>query len=191
MNDRTNNAGLKIFVTVGTQLPFDRLVRIVDDWAGRTPGADVFGQIGPTSYRPRHMRWAQFIDADACRRHVRDATAVVAHAGMGTIITALELGTPVIVVPRLASLGEHRNDHQIATARHLVDRHGVAVAADDGELLGHLARVGELTRDGGASRHARPQLLAVLRDFIQTASGRGRDLHAADERPGGILDATS
>ena len=33
--------------------------------------------------------------------------------------TALEVGTPILVVPRLGSRGETRNDHQLATARRL------------------------------------------------------------------------
>src|SRR6185312_9191493 len=31
-----------IFVTVGTQLPFDRLIMAVDEWAGAAPGRRVF-----------------------------------------------------------------------------------------------------------------------------------------------------
>ncbi len=34
-----------IFVTVGEQLPFDRLVRAVDEWAAAS-GKEVFAQIG-------------------------------------------------------------------------------------------------------------------------------------------------
>ena len=43
------------------------------------------------------------------------AAAIVAHAGMGTILTALETGKRLLVMPRRAALGEHRNDHQLAT----------------------------------------------------------------------------
>ena len=34
-----------IFATVGTQLPFDRLIAAVDRWAGTRPGREVFAQI--------------------------------------------------------------------------------------------------------------------------------------------------
>ena len=141
MRGASQGAGVNVFVTVGTQLPFDRLVRIVDDWAGRNPQAQVFGQIGPTTFEPRHMQWQQFIDADECRRRVSEATAVIAHAGMGTIITSLELGTPIVVVPRQASLGEHRNDHQVATARNLLAQNRVIVAFDEEHLLEKLANL--------------------------------------------------
>jgi len=35
-----------IFVTVGAQMAFDRLIRAVDAWAGVHPAVSVFGQIG-------------------------------------------------------------------------------------------------------------------------------------------------
>ncbi len=35
-----------ILVTVGTDGPFDRLIRIVDDWACRNNRSDIFAQIG-------------------------------------------------------------------------------------------------------------------------------------------------
>jgi len=47
-----------IFVTVGTQLPFDRLIRGVDLWAAEHPDIPVFGQTGTIAgdgYTPKHM----------------------------------------------------------------------------------------------------------------------------------------
>ena len=40
-----------IFVTVGYQMPFDRMVESIDRWAGRHPDAAIFAQIGPTEFR--------------------------------------------------------------------------------------------------------------------------------------------
>ena len=49
-----------IFLTTGTQLPFDRLVQAVDEWAEATkPDCDIFGQVlSPTHnpYRPRNFK---------------------------------------------------------------------------------------------------------------------------------------
>ena len=118
-----------IFVTVGTQLPFDRLIAAVDAWAGETGVGDVFAQIGPTAYVPRHIEFAQFIPPAECAQRMREADAIVAHAGMGTILNALQLGKPLLVMPRRASLGEHRNEHQSATARRFEELGSVAVAA--------------------------------------------------------------
>ena len=91
-----------IFVTVGTQLPFDRLVRAMDEWAARHHRNDVFAQIGPANaYRPRHVQWSNFIPAPEFRRWMERADLVVSHAGMGTIISALELGAPILLIQSL------------------------------------------------------------------------------------------
>lgn len=155
-----------IFVTVGTQLPYDRLVRTVDEWAGRTGRTDVFAQVGPTKYRPRHIECAPFVPADECRRRMKSATAVVAHAGMGSVLTALELGKPIVVMPRRADLGEHRNDHQMATARRLLAMGRVIVAFDEEHLVAKLAQLDHLRAGSAIPAMATPQLIHVLRDFI-------------------------
>ena len=38
-----------IFVTVGTQLAFDRMIKAVDEWAGARGRTDVFAQVGPAA----------------------------------------------------------------------------------------------------------------------------------------------
>ncbi len=44
-----------IFATVGTQLPFDRLIRALDGWAASNGGVEVFAQIGRGEYEPSHI----------------------------------------------------------------------------------------------------------------------------------------
>jgi UDP-N-acetylglucosamine transferase subunit ALG13 len=128
-----------IFVTVGTQLPFDRLIGAMDDWAAAHPHIKVFAQVGPTTRPPRHMAHAAFLSPQEAETRLRSASLIVAHAGMGTVLTALQAGRPVVILPRRASLGEHRNEHQLATARWLATRPGVGVAMDESELPRWLA----------------------------------------------------
>jgi UDP-N-acetylglucosamine transferase subunit ALG13 len=162
-----------IFVTVGTQLPFDRLVRTVDEWAAGQ-SVEVFAQMGPTAFRPRHIEGAEFVSPEECRRRMEEATAIVAHAGMGTIIGALELGKPLVIMPRKAALGEQRNDHQIATAKRFSELRKVSVAWDERELPERLDAMvkGVVVAAAGAEAgpmigaHASPRLLAALRAFI-------------------------
>jgi UDP-N-acetylglucosamine transferase subunit ALG13 len=158
-----------IFATVGTQLPFDRLVGAVDRWAAARSDREVFGQVGPTALRPAAIAWERFLSPQECRERMRAADLIVAHAGMGTILTALELGTPIVVMPRVAALGEHRNDHQLATARRLAEQASLAVAFDEAELharLDALAGGGPAARRRRIGRHAEGPLVDALRAFI-------------------------
>jgi UDP-N-acetylglucosamine transferase subunit ALG13 len=155
-----------IFVTVGTQLSFDRLVRTVDEWAGRTHRRDVFAQVGPSKLSPRHLEWARFVAPADFRRRIQQAELVISHAGMGCILTALELARPILVMPRRAALGEQRNDHQLATAERLGGLGRVAVAMDEAELARWLEQPRGITAGAGIAPHASPELIGSLRAFL-------------------------
>ena len=163
-----------ILVTVGGQLPFDRLVRAVDAWARDTGRSDVFAQIGDTSYRPGHVESAPFLDPAAFRARFEAARAVVSHAGMGTVIGALEAGKPILVMPRRFALQEQRNDHQLATAEHLCERPGVIVAMDERELRARLEEIDDIPSAPPISPSASPELLDALRSFVESTPERSR-----------------
>jgi UDP-N-acetylglucosamine transferase subunit ALG13 len=160
-----------IFVTVGTQLAFDRLIAAVDGWAAATEAGEVFAQIGPSDYVPRHIEAQAFISPEECRRRMQEADAIVAHAGMGTIISALQLGKPVVVMPRRAAFGEHRNDHQVATARRFGEFGSVLVANDAGELAARLGELDAVRLGGRISPYASPELIAAVSAFITGGAG--------------------
>ncbi len=67
-----------IFVTVGAQMPFDRLIRTVDEWAGKNPAVYIYAQIGETDYVPKHIRWDKSVSPDQLRTLVQSADVVVA-----------------------------------------------------------------------------------------------------------------
>ena len=124
-----------IFATVGSQMAFDRLVQAVDDWAGRQqPAAEVLAQVGQSAYAARHIRTVASLSPADFRRACTGAEVIVAHAGMGSVLTALELGRPMVLLPRRGDLQETRNDHQLATARWLATREGVWVAEDEADV---------------------------------------------------------
>lgn len=161
-----------IFLTVGTQEPFDRLARAVDAWAAAHP-MPVFGQLGalkPGSYRPQHFEWREFIDADEYQRRLQDCRLLVAHVGMGSIISALTAGRPLVMLARRASLGEHRNEHQLATAARFEGRAGLHIAADEagvGPLVDKVLADDGQGQAGGLSPHASDELIGAVRAFIQ------------------------
>jgi UDP-N-acetylglucosamine transferase subunit ALG13 len=155
-----------IFVTVGSDLPFDRLVRVVDEWAYATGRGDVVAQIGDTDWRPAHIAWTQFLQPPEFARRLAEAEVVVAHAGMGTILSALQREKPILVMPRRASLGEVRNEHQLATARHLAVLGKINVAMDETELRGKLSTLHQLESRDKIGPYASDSLIQALREFI-------------------------
>ena len=160
---------MKIFATVGTQLPFDRLIRELDTWTDSNPQFDVFAQIGLSSYEPQHMNWDRKVPEKLFREYLSDCDAIVAHAGMGTIISTIENGKHVIVMPRRAEYGEHRNDHQLATAKRLGHLQGLAVVHNALELAAALENVlGSSSSCGASSKtilSASTQLINEIRHF--------------------------
>jgi UDP-N-acetylglucosamine transferase subunit ALG13 len=118
-----------IFASVGSMLPFDRFVRAVDEWASTHPGTPVFIQIGKGEYEPKHAQFARMVTPANYTARVKEARLFVAHAGMGSILQALEAGTPILITPRDPALKEITNDHQAATIANFGDRPGIAVSA--------------------------------------------------------------
>lgn len=167
---RYPSGSLRVFAIAGTQLPFPRLMMALNDWAARRCDAAVLAQTGRDHARYSHLSAVDFIDQrrfDAC---LAEADLVVAHAGMGTILSCAELGKPLVVMPRLASQAEHRNDHQADTARRMAHLSNVTVAGDAAELAAALDRLAETRatpglRDRG-SETAAQELVLALRGFI-------------------------
>jgi UDP-N-acetylglucosamine transferase subunit ALG13 len=158
-----------IFVTVGAQMPFDRLVKAVDQWAAARARDDVFAQIGPTDYRPTAMVAERFLEPADFKRRFEAARAIISHAGTGSIITALQLGKPILVMPRRANLRETRNDHQVATAEKFRRFESVLVARDESELGEKLDLVDGLVGRQVVGASASSELIAALRAFIDGA----------------------
>ena len=124
-----------IFLTVGSVLPFDRLVRLVDDAvADQVIEDEVFAQIGNGSYTPRSFEFTRFLTKTQYDDYICRATAIVSHAGIGTISCALELNKPILVMPRRKKMHEVVDDHQLKTARIFVDLGHVLAFSDENEL---------------------------------------------------------
>lgn len=161
-----------IFVTVGSQMPFPRLVQAVDEWAQLHPKVEVLAQIGSdTSYRPSALKTFQSVSPARYAELVERCEILVAHAGMGSVLTALEHGKPMILMPRRGALMETRNDHQVATLRWLQRRPGIYAAADEVDLksaldLWHQRGMAPPALAEGTRSDSLQSLIATLRAFI-------------------------
>ena len=127
-----------IIVTVGMQLGFDRLIAAMDDLAPSL-GMPVIAQTGKGTYAPRNMEARVKIAPAEFEALVGEARLIVAHAGIGTVLTAARCAKPILLMPRRADLQEHRNDHQMATVGKLAGRPGILVAKDESELPARIA----------------------------------------------------
>ncbi len=131
-----------IFLTVGTEYPFDRLVRFIDKMAGAGELFDsVFAQIGSSKYHPQHMEWIEIMQRSEYEQHMKNSSAIIAHAGMGTIIQCMELNKPLLVMPRNPAYGEIVSDHQIGTTIKFAERGDLLVAKDETELPTRIAEL--------------------------------------------------
>jgi len=123
-----------IFITTGTQEPFDRLIKVADEIAALLPEVPFKVQAFTAVYQAQHIEVVNFMTPVEFEDNLRKASLIISHAGMGTIISALVNQKPIIVMPRLLKFKEHRNEHQLATARKLDELKYIAVAYDEKEL---------------------------------------------------------
>ncbi|MGR3465593.1 glycosyltransferase [Limimaricola sp.] len=153
-----------IFVTVGTQLPFPRLLDAMERIARRT-GEEVVAQTGLPARRWPALRCQPLMTPREFEARFTAARVVVAHVGIGTVLSARMWNRPLVLLPRRYDLGEHRNDHQIATARQLEGMAGVRIAwsAEDIEPL--LARGDPRGAAAGAGSLSAP-LIQRVQSFI-------------------------
>ena len=117
-----------ILVTVGTnEARFDRLLEAL---AGLPDGKELFVQHGPSPIRPAGATCTDYLAFDELAERVREADAVVTHAGVGSILTALLNGARPIVVPRLQRFGEAVDDHQLHFGRRAAEAGLVTLVED-------------------------------------------------------------
>jgi beta-1,4-N-acetylglucosaminyltransferase len=124
-----------IFLTVGTQFPFDRLVKAVDDLFDRDLIHEpIVAQIGDSKYRPRNFEAVASLDKSEFDRNFQQASAIIGHAGMGTITMAMENSKPLLAMPRRKKYGEVVNDHQVMLAIKYEALGHILLARDETEL---------------------------------------------------------
>jgi len=158
-----------ILVTVGMQLGFDRLVRAMDELAPALQ-LPVYAQVGKGAYIPKNMEYSERIEAGAFDDLIARTSLIVSHAGIGTVLTAQRMDKPILLFPRRAALGEHRNDHQMATVRELENRPGIVVAYEAADLAPAIARGLALEVGQQPPRPDRDRLREAVRGFIATGS---------------------
>lgn len=126
-----------VVVTLGTmrtyefQRAVDRLLKVLPEVLAFD--AHVLWQTGVTSSEGIVGDVRASLPNEELRAAIRDADLVIAHAGIGSAITALELGQRPVLIPRRMKHGEHVDDHQALIASEL-DRRGLAISREADEV---------------------------------------------------------
>ena len=147
-----------LFLTVGTQFPFDRLVRAIDSIIDKGLISEtLFAQIGESSYKPRNFESAACLEKGVFDDYLKQASAIIGHAGMGTITMALSNHKPLLAMPRLKRYHEVVNDHQLAIAKKFEELGHILVAYDTKDLP---ERIHQLKTFVPRERKANPEAVA-------------------------------
>lgn len=157
-------------------MPFDRLIRVVDQWAGGENVLEIFAQIGESDYRPKNFEFTRLLTRNDFDARLNQSSSIVSHAGTGTIIQALSKQKPLLVFPRLQRFAETRNDHQVGTAQHFASKGQLLAAFDETQLAACLQRFQAFHPETEIPEGASPELISCIRQFIgeMKAVDRGR-----------------
>jgi len=114
----------------------NRLIKLIDDLIadGKLTNS-VVAQIGWSDYEPKNFEYHRFLDKDEFERLIFDASIIITHGGVSSIITAINYKKPVIVCPRLEKYDEHVDNHQREIARAFAKKGFVLYCDDDDDLL--------------------------------------------------------
>lgn len=154
-----------IFVTTGTQLPFDRMLGFIDRWAEKNQDSEITVQSKKAKNTYRHIEISEFLSPTEYKKLVEKSDIIIGHAGVGTIITAHEFNKPVIIIPRRFDLGEHRNNHQYSTAIKFKALDGVYVA-ESFEDICEILNKENLTSCSNKNNKNREKFIENLREVI-------------------------
>jgi beta-1,4-N-acetylglucosaminyltransferase len=172
-----------ILVTVGNHVePFDRLIQGMDELAARLD-EEVVIQTGHCSYEPRYARHFQFTSGKEMQELTQAARVQVSHAGSGSILTALRMGKPLVVVPRRLKYHEHIDDHQLQLA-HAVEKQGKLVAVHEvspDALLAAIEKAARQEQVGQAEAPEMERLIGALRGYLEEWSPEKDKHHSRQE----------
>lgn len=120
-----------IFATCGSSpFQFDRMMRALE----ALPAADLCVQHGPSPAPPCAEAYP-FLPFGRMVELMHETDIVVSHAGVGSIMCALQAGHVPVVFPRLKRYSETVDDHQAELASALAERGTVIVATTPEELV--------------------------------------------------------
>jgi beta-1,4-N-acetylglucosaminyltransferase len=147
---------------------FHRLIRKIDEIAGELD-EEVVAQIGFIDEAPKHMKWFQYLSFMEMVRYFKEASIIIGHGGVGTVINVIAYRKPLILVPRSAAHGEHLDDHQLEFARQVEGTKGIFVVDDVEDLKPSILKVRRLIKESAIEAHVPPErdrLISFMKDYV-------------------------
>ncbi len=123
----------KIFVTVGSTYPFDRLIKEMDI-IGKNKKYEIFAQIGESNYIPKNIAFEKILSYDKAQEKIKWADLVISHAGVGSIIDILAANKKLILFPRLKEHGEAVDNHQLEICQALQKKYKITIIFKNKDL---------------------------------------------------------
>jgi len=146
-----------ILVTVGTTIPFDSLIKKVDELcADGTIEESVLCQIGKGQYEPSHCEFLRFLPN--LNAEIDSASLVIGHGGTGTTLDLIQRKKPFIGVANPLAADAHQ-EHFLRRLAKDID----ILWTKDLELLASLV---QQAQQANFAPSELPSLVHELTDFI-------------------------
>lgn len=162
-----------ILLSLGThQQPFPRALDLVETLAAQD--IELVIQHGSTAPRPEmpNTTWVEFMPYTEVVNIMAEADSVACHAGVGTIMTALQAGHTPVVIPRQARYGEHVDDHQLDIATRFAERGLIRCVKSETSLMPLLTSRNEGSQNQIGNGSA--ELRAAVSDAVRSQPPRRR-----------------
>lgn len=155
-----------IFLILGTQkFQLNRLLKEMDMICEKGYVKDeVFAQVGYSDYRPKNYQFTNFLDKNEFEQKIRESSLIITHSGVGSIITSLKAGKPVIVYPRLSKYKEHVDDHQLEIAETFQRKNYVLCCGENDKLQDAILKVEAHEFNQYVSSTKR--IISIINDFL-------------------------
>jgi UDP-N-acetylglucosamine transferase subunit ALG13 len=95
---------------------------------------------------------------------IKKADIVIAHSGVGSIISALSSNKPVVVFPRLAKYKEHIDDHQLDIAHAFSHKNYCLCCEEDDDLLEKINQCRVMKFDKYVSQ--RERIVGIITNYL-------------------------
>lgn len=123
----------KIFATVGSTYPLDRLTRELDA-IGENKKYKIFAQIGESDYKPKNIEFAKFMTYKEMQDKIKWADLIISHAGAGSIIDLLISKKKFVLFPRLKEFKEAVDNHQLELCEAFGKKYKLKYTKESAEL---------------------------------------------------------